>query len=326
MKKSASGRSSLLACYHHPNHQERLSGKRMNSIPDPPEQRRAEGHRVVVIRIAGMIFLGAALLLVVMSLTILRSEPIGSHALPSSVSSSSATRTSSSPASVIDTATTHVPAPQLSAYQQARAAGGYLTAAAAVDQLQIYDRVPPGSQLMLAFPRAGMKQISSTFLIIGEDVDAQGRVWYQIRLPIRPNGSTGWVRATDVTTATIVHSIHIDLSDHRLDLYESGQLKASYPIGVGTGDTPTPPGEYYITIKLKPTLPNSVYGVLAMGVSGFSEKLTDWPDGGQLGIHGTNDPSSIGKDVSHGCIRLQNADILDLSQYVAYGTPVVIQE
>jgi lipoprotein-anchoring transpeptidase ErfK/SrfK len=69
-----------------------------------------------------------------------------------------------------------------------------------------------------------------------------------------------------------------------------------------------------------------VYGVLAMGVSGFSEQLPNWPEGGQLGIHGTNDPSSVGKDVSHGCIRLYNEDILDLSEYVAYGTPVSIQE
>lgn len=303
----------------------------MNSTPNLPERRRTEGRRGVVARTAGMIILGAALLLLVMSQTILRNEPVDSHAPPSSM-------TPSSPASVIDSATTQVSAttlgsattpvsgPRLSAHEQARAAGGFLTGAAAVAQLQIYDRVPPGSQLILTFPREGKKQISSTFLIIGEERDAQGRTWYQIRLPIRPNGSTGWVRAEDLTIATIIYQMRIDLSDHRLDLYESGQLKKSYPIGVGTGDTPTPPGEYYITIKLRPTKPNSSYGVLAMGVSGFSEKLTDWPDGGQLGIHGTNDPSSIGQDVSHGCIRLQNADILGLSQYVALGTPVVIQE
>ena len=201
-----------------------------------------------------------------------------------------------------------------------------MAGAAAVDQLQIYDRVPPGSQLALTFPREGKKQISSTFLIIGEAEDAQGRLWYQIRLPIRPNGSTGWVRAADVTVATITYSLRVDLSDHRLDLYEAGRLKKSYPVGVGTVDNPTPPGEYYITIKMKPTNSNGVYGVLAMGVSGFSNKLTDWPQGGQLGIHGTNDPSTVGKDVSHGCIRLKNEDILDLSQYVAYGTPVSMQE
>jgi len=278
-----------------------------------------------------MILFGAALLLLVMSMTILRNEPADFHGPLTStepVWPSALTSSSGAMGSVVTTgfAATSVPAVQLSEHQRARAAGGCLTCSATVDQLRIYDRVPPGSQLVLTFPREGKKQISSTFLIVGEDEDAQGRVWYQIRLPIRPNGSTGWIRASDVSVAAVMYSMSIDLSDHRLELYEAGRLKQSYPVGVGTVDNPTPPGEYYITIKMKPTKPNSVYGVLAMGVSGFSEKLTSWPEGGQLGIHGTNDPSSVGKDVSHGCIRLQNDDILDLSQYVAYGTPVSIQQ
>jgi lipoprotein-anchoring transpeptidase ErfK/SrfK len=291
----------------------------MNSTPHPPEQRHVERPLVVAVRTAGKIFLGAALLLLIMGLTILRNDPVDSHGSVSVASQSSL-------ATAIGSAVTADTRPELTAYQQAVAGGGYLAGAAAVDELQIYDRVPPGSQLKLTFPRAGKKQISSTFLIIGEDKDAEGRAWYQVRLPVRPNGTTGWVRAADLTTTPIKYDIRIDLSEHRLDLYESGQKKTSYPIGVGTGDTPTPPGEYYITIKMKPTKENSIYGVLAMGVSGFSDKLTNWPDGGQIGIHGTNDPSSIGKDVSHGCIRLQNTDILDLSQYVAFGTPVSIQE
>ena len=283
-----------------------------------------------------MILLGAALLLLVMSVTILRNEPADSHAALSSATSTTPSAVSGSAmagssavvtgsAAATSSTKTDAPPRPLSAYEQAKAAGGYLTGSAAVDQLQVYDRVPPGSQLVLTFPKEGTKQISSTFLITGEDTDPEGGVWYQIRLPIRPNGSTGWIRAADITIASVMYSIGIDLSDHRLDLYEAGRLKKSYSIGVGTADNPTPPGEYYITIKMKPTASNSVYGVLAMGVSGFSETLPDWPEGGQLGIHGTNDPSSVGKDVSHGCIRLQNEDILDLSQYVAYGTPVQIR-
>lgn len=291
----------------------------MNSTSHQLEQRHAESSLVVAVRTAGKVFLGAALLLLIMGLTILRNDPVGSHG-----SASSFARSSLSTAT--DAAVTADTRPELTAYQQAAADGGYLTGAAAVDELQIYARGAPGSQLILTFPRAGKKQISSTFLIIGEDTDAQGRAWYQIRLPMRPNGTTGWVRAADLTTAPIKYDIRIDLSEHRLDLYESGQKKNSYPIGVGTGDTPTPPGEYYVTAKMKPIKKNSVYGVLAMGVSGFSNALTSRPEGGQIGIHGTNDPSSIGKDVSHGCIRLQNADVLDLSQYIAFGTPVSIQE
>jgi lipoprotein-anchoring transpeptidase ErfK/SrfK len=305
-----------------------------NFTPDPEEQQPSEAQpragraRSIVLRTVVMIVFGAALLLLVMSMTILRNDepasshgPIGSIA-PLTPAAAATTESVSTTASVVTTAV----AVQLSPFEQAQAAGGYLTAAASLDQLKIYDRVPPGSQLMLIFPREGKKQISSTFLVTGEDEDDQGRFWYQIRLPIRPNGSTGWVKATDVTVSTVMYSMSIDLSDHQLDLYEAGRLKKSYPVGVGTDDNPTPPGDYYITIKMKPTTPNGVYGVLAMGVSGFSEKLTSWPEGGQLGIHGTNDPSSVGRDVSHGCIRLYNEDILDLSQYVAYGTPVSIQD
>ena len=303
----------------------------MNSSPPTPEQPRDERRRAVTLRTIGMILFGAALLLLVMGLTILRNEPADPHGLlgsdaPSSASPASGPAPTASAGTTNPAATTQVSGPRLSEYQQAKAAGGFLTGSAAVDQLQIYDGLPPASKLLLSFPKKGTNQISSTFLIIGEAEDSQGMNWYHIRLPIRPNGSTGWVRAADLTTATTLHEIRIDLSEHRLSLYERGRLKESYPIGVGKGDTPTPPGEYYITVKLTPANPNTVYGVLAMGVSGFSEKLTDWPEDGQFAIHGTNDPSSIGKDVSHGCIRLQNADILALSQFVVRGTPVEIQD
>ncbi len=151
----------------------------MNSTPDPPKRRRFESRRSVVLRTAGMILFAAALLFLVMGVTILRNEPADSHAPQTPIGSvwpSSVTSSPGATGSVAATgsATTNVSAVQLSAYQQAKAAEGYLTGAAAVDQLQIYDRVPPGSQLVLTFPREGKKQISSTFLIIGEDEDAHG--------------------------------------------------------------------------------------------------------------------------------------------------------
>jgi lipoprotein-anchoring transpeptidase ErfK/SrfK len=119
----------------------------------------------------------------------------------------------------------------------------------------------------------------------------------------------------------------IDLSDFRLDVLERGQPVRSYQIGLGKEDTPTPLGEYYIVWKVRRSNPNTVYGAIVMGVSAFSEQLTDWPGGGQVGIHGTNDPKgSIGKRVSHGCIRLKNEDILELTQLAPMGTPVMIQQ
>jgi lipoprotein-anchoring transpeptidase ErfK/SrfK len=143
---------------------------------------------------------------------------------------------------------------------------------------------------------------------------------------VRPNGSTGWVRASDVTTKVLTHDLRIDLSDHRLDLYDKGEKIKSYPIGVGKGDTPTPVGEWFVAIKMKTPNPKQVYGALIMGLSAYSDQLTDWPGGGQVGIHGTNDPATIGTDVSHGCIRLNNDDILEISNDAHLGTPVFVQE
>ena len=94
---------------------------------------------------------------------------------------------------------------------------------------------------------------------------------------------------------------------------------------MGTGDTPTPVGEFYLTELLAPPNPNGAYGPYAFGLSGFSDTLTTFNGGpGQLGIHGTNQPNLIGTKVSHGCIRMSNENITALSQLLPLGTPVQI--
>jgi lipoprotein-anchoring transpeptidase ErfK/SrfK len=265
------------------------------------------------------IVLGSALLLLIMSLTILRNDTPASHQ-PSGAAVVVTTAT------MADNSSTDSTVVALTPYQQATADGGYLAVSAAVAELQIYDRVPPGSTLKLTFPQAGTKQISSTFLAIGEAKGPSGATWYHIRLPIRPNGSTGWVRASDVTTVPLTHDIRVDLSEHRLDLYELGQKVSSYPAAVGKGETPTPLGDYYVTLKVRPIKTRNTYGDLIMMMSAFSEQLPNWPNGGQAAIHGTFDTAAIGTDVSHGCIRLSNNDILELSESAALGTPVFVQE
>lgn len=269
----------------------------------------------------GKALLGIGLLLSIMALTILRND----QAAAPHAGDPAAGTTALAPGAVTTTVAPTSMAP-LTALQQATADGGYLVAEAASDPVKIYDRVPPGSVLTHAVPRTGELDVLATFWAVDEAVDDQGRTWYQVYVPVRPNGTKGWVKAADMTTKTLTHDVRVDLSEHRLDLYERGTLVRSYDIGVGTDDTPTPPGEYFVTIKMKPPNPGGVYGVLAMGISAYSERLTDWAGGGQVGIHGTNDPGSIGTDVSHGCIRLRNDSILELSSDVHLGTPVFVQE
>jgi hypothetical protein len=168
--------------------------------------------------------------------------------------------------------------------------------------------------------------VAQTLLIKGEQQGPAGVSWYRVLLPIRPNGSTGWVRSSDVEVTGINYQLVIHLAAFQLDLFEGGQLQATIPIGVGTDQTPTPGGEYYIKELLKPPDPNTLYGDYVFGLNGFSNVLTSWPQGGVLGIHGTNDPNhSIGRKISHGCIRLSNRDIDRLASLLPLGTPVEVE-
>ncbi len=150
--------------------------------------------------------------------------------------------------------------------------------------------------------------------------------WLQVLLPVRPNGSTGWIRPADVTLTTHDYRMRIELGAHRLTVWKGEQVFAEEPIGVGMGGTPTPVGLYYTTELLVPPPGKEVYGPYAYGLSGYSEVLFEFGGGdGQLGIHGTNDPSSIGRAASHGCIRLTNEAITRLATTLPIGVPVEIQ-
>ena len=156
-------------------------------------------------------------------------------------------------------------------------------------------------------------------------VDQNEGDWLKVLLPVRPNGSKGWIRADDVTLSEHRYRIVISLEQHRLTVFEGGEVIMRRPIGVGTRDTPTPGGTYYIKELLKPPTPNSVYGTYAYGLSGFSNVFRSFNGGeGVIGLHGTNDPSSIGSDVSAGCIRMHNKDIERLVKILPLGTPVTI--
>jgi lipoprotein-anchoring transpeptidase ErfK/SrfK len=146
-----------------------------------------------------------------------------------------------------------------------------------------------------------------------------------VQLPVRPNGSKGWIDITKVSLAAHTFRIEVSLSKYELTVFEGDNVMLQAPVGIGRDDRPSPSGTYYITELLKPPTPDSIYGSHAYGLSGFSEVLTSFNGGqGQVGIHGTNDPSSIGKEVSSGCIRMNNEDIQKLVPVVPLGTPVRI--
>jgi len=149
--------------------------------------------------------------------------------------------------------------------------------------------------------------------------------WLRVSLPVRPNGSSGWIRAADVEVTTTSFRIEIDVSNHRLVVWRDGQVLIDDPVAIGTGETPTPIGSFFLTELLQPPEPDGPYGTYAYGLSGFSETLTSFNGGeGVIGIHGTNEPASLGTNVSHGCVRLANETISAMAGYLPLGTPVII--
>lgn len=162
---------------------------------------------------------------------------------------------------------------------------------------------------------------SRTTLLVLDQRDG----WYHVSLPIRPNGSTGWVKASDVTVRHNDVSVKVDLGTRKLTVFRGDAAAVESPIAVGERQTPTPTGSFYVTDFLQTPDSKGAYGPFAFGLSGHSPTLTEFAGGdGQIGIHGTNDPSSIGKAVSHGCVRLPNDVITVLANLVPLGTPVTI--
>jgi hypothetical protein len=148
--------------------------------------------------------------------------------------------------------------------------------------------------------------------------------WVELRLPMRPNGLTGWVRREALDTFSTVHTqLVLDRAQHRLTLYRDGNVVMTVPVGVGKASTPTPTGHFWITEAFS-VHASPVYGPYAFGTSDYSV-LTDWPGGGVIGLHGTNEPQLVPGNPSHGCIRLHNSDVLRLSRLVSIGTPLLIQ-
>ncbi len=160
----------------------------------------------------------------------------------------------------------------------------------------------------------------------GEDpkIERRDGIWFEVFLPVRPNGTIGFVPAEHLDLSTTPYRIIIDRAAFELTLWKGSDIVERMPIGLGTGETPTPVGKFYLTSLLRPPEPDGIYGTYAYGLSGFSEVLTDWVGGGVVGLHGTNDPSSIGRYASHGCIRMHNEDIESLVPILSLGTPVEI--
>ncbi|CAN5277531.1 hypothetical protein BH20ACT16_BH20ACT16_03810 [soil metagenome] len=162
------------------------------------------------------------------------------------------------------------------------------------------------------------------YLVLESRRDAKGRLWLRVRLPMRPNGRTGWVpRAALGELRAVTTKLRVNRTTLRATLYRAGRKVWSSPIGVGAPATPTPAGRFWVRERLRNLGGGAIYGPWAFGTAAYSV-LSDWPGGGVVGIHGTNQPQLIPGRPSHGCIRVPNEKIEQLARRMPIGTPVEI--
>lgn len=178
--------------------------------------------------------------------------------------------------------------------------------------------------LTVAKPGPGLQAPDDPLAFVVQD-EQDG--WVQVQLPVRPNGTTGWIPAEGLEESTTDLHIEVSLSWYRLKLFDGDELLLDAPVAVGATDSPTPTGTFFTTTLMQGYPQPSAYGVAAIGLSGFSEVLDSFSGGPpQIAIHGTYDDAAIGSQVSNGCIRLSNADITALVAALPQhlGVPVTI--
>lgn len=160
-------------------------------------------------------------------------------------------------------------------------------------------------------------------LAVRSTTDSDGNAWYRISVPMRPNGMYGWIPAADVELSPTLSQIIVNVGHRTIDVYKQGRHVWHGKVAVGAPGMETPLGHYYVAATFVPYR-DPFLGVYALETSAYS-KLTEWPGGGVVGIHGTNEPWLLGQAVSHGCVRVSNTTAAHLKRYAPLGTPIWIK-
>ena len=166
---------------------------------------------------------------------------------------------------------------------------------------------------------------TTNIVVADRETDVDGTIWVRVGLSVLPNDTEGWVPRSSLGGWSFVDTrLVIDRARFTATLYQAGRPIFRARVGVGGPGTPTPAGQFYVRDRLT-HFSSPVYGPLAFGTNARSPTLTDWPGGGVVGIHGTDQAALIPGRISHGCIRLTNVAILQLGKLMPVGTPVTIE-
>lgn len=180
------------------------------------------------------------------------------------------------------------------------------------------------ARVLTTLPAMTSDHTQNIVQVVATAVGAAHASWYRVRLAILPNNSLAWVPRAALGRVYTVHThLYVDLEGTTATLKRNGVTIFKTIIGVGKSATPTPRGQFYIRDELT-DFHNPFYGPVAFGTSARSATLTDWPNGGFIGVHGTDTPAILPGRVSHGCVRMPNASILTLARLMPVGTPVTI--
>jgi hypothetical protein len=192
-------------------------------------------------------------------------------------------------------------------------------------QAPVYRRPSPGAPTTTVLHRLTEDRFPEVYLVLGRWTAPDGQAWLRIRLPMRPNGATGWVRDRDLGE---LHTVNTELTINRRTLraalYRDGHRIWVSRVGVGKPSTPTPAGRFWIREKFPIRGAGGFYGPWALGTSAYS-RLSEWPGGGVVGIHGTNHPALVPGRPSHGCVRVRNVAIRRLAHLIPIGTPLRVR-
>ena len=149
--------------------------------------------------------------------------------------------------------------------------------------------------------------------------------WLKVEIPVRPNGTDGYVNASDVTLSDTEYRLELRLGTRTLTLYDGNDVVLTTPVVIGKPETQTPTGRFYITDLVEQDDPAGFYGPLALATNAYSEQIDVFENGVPvIALHGTNRPELVGQDVSNGCVRVPNEQILKIADAIPMGTPIDI--
>jgi lipoprotein-anchoring transpeptidase ErfK/SrfK len=190
-----------------------------------------------------------------------------------------------------------------------------------VHRLAVRAAPSPQSKVVATLPQFRPQDYRPTTVLATKARPVRGG-WYRIAVPGRPNGRMGWVRAADVDLRPMPWQVVVRLGSRQLELWRGTRLVHSARVAVGASGMETPVGLFYVTVRFKPVR-QTFLGTFAFETSAFS-KLSEWPGGGVVGLHGTWQPELLGRAVSHGCVRIANETANFLRDRIPVGTPIRI--